>query len=160
MLIETKNRIDEVVAGLKVGNTLFDNHIYIFDPTKESLDSFDGLTDQIADYVYLEKVQSDDVLFPDPQQPTNNWARSDWKLIGRTSTYTSSDLLEFCVNRVQKVGGCNVTNLTCDSERIYFEETGGELRDEMHIIRIGFTVSSLVTWCAKTYNLCLNKDCS
>lgn len=157
MLTETKNTINKVIAELKVGNSLFPDHIYLHDPHADS--EFKGITDLIPDYVFLKQAPFDETFIDDQFTPTNQWAKSIWVLVGRSTTYPSNEMLGFCVNRIGRVGGCNVINITDDSERIYVEETGHEPAGIMNLIRITFTVSTIVTWCNKTFELCQNGDC-
>lgn len=84
-----------------------------------------------------------------------------WKLIGRSLTYPNNELLEFCVNKIERIAGMNVVAYagTEDSERIYFEETGEEMRSGMSLIRVTFTIATIISWCPKTVELCMNREC-
>lgn len=161
MIMEEQNRLNELVVSLKDGNTLFYDHIYFFNPFREDPAGFQGITDMIPDYVYIQNAGFDASVVPDQFQKGRKWGRTTWKMIGRSLTYPGNEMLQFCINRAERVGGINVIAYAGieDSERIYFEETGQDLQSNMNLIRVTFTVSSMMSWCKKSIDLCSNGNC-
>jgi len=143
--------------SLRVNNQLFPDYIYIYDPFIES--EFQGLTDTIANYAFIEPILADAIFIPGLGPGSHDFMKQQFKLIAWCSDCSKATLLEFCMNAVYNTPCCLIQLATDQSERIYFEETEEQLQKDATIIRIIFEVSVPVSCSSRCIQLCANPPC-
>ena len=158
MTTYVKDRISELMEMLKANNELFPDHIYFYDPLIDNPSGFDGITDALANYAYVQEIQDDIPVIPDQFQIPKDWGRQMFKLVAMVTSADRSTLLRFCMTAIVRTNSAKLVAYSDQSQRIYFEETGQEIRSDLNLVRCIFIIPELID-CTQTISLCQTPNC-
>lgn len=150
--------ISNIISALQQNNDLFAESIFYADPNTPEVDNV-GVTDTLANYALIEPLPVNQLLKKSTISRSSYFIKKRFKLLVKCSQCDVDVLVEFCCATLSGVAGVTLRSMATDSERIYREETGGEVREQINLVRVEFDVAVPKIFNVNCLDLCLNSNC-